>query len=151
MISETASAHARLGSWSIGNIHRVNTGLLECLHTFDHLGGIASLGRHNLNTCHKVATREFLREAGSLGKGHGIDLNALFVHGDGVDSAPPRTQGADRICDQLDVSRCRSTTAADELHAGIDQTLGVFRHVFRRTHVHLPALNIAGHAGIWLR
>src|SRR5262249_35199365 len=59
-------------------------------------------------------------------------------------------RGADGIRNQFDMRRCSSTTATNKLRARLYEALGKLRHVFRRTHVKLPALHVARQARVWL-
>jgi hypothetical protein len=48
------------------------------------------------------------------------------------------------------VSRSGAAAAADEFRTGLDETLSERRHVLRRTHIELAALNITRESGVRL-
>src|SRR5215207_2899317 len=61
-----------------------------------------------------------------------------------------RTHRSDRLRNKLDMRRCRAAAPADKLCAGLDEPPGELRHVFRRAHVKLSTLDVAGQPGIRL-
>src|SRR5262245_36579935 len=144
-------AHARLGARAVGHVDRVDAGLFQTAHAFDHLRGVAAFWRNDLDAGDKLAVGDLIRKPRTFGEGRWFHLRALFGDQDPAAGAAARARRARGVHNLLDVLRRRAAAAADELHSRVDQPLGVFGHVLRGGQIDLTPADVARESGVGLR
>ena len=134
-------AHAVLRARPVGNVHGVDARGLDRVHRLDHLVGVRSFRRRDLDRGHELAVRDLAPQCERFAERRRLVTGALLgrVLALDDDERAPRRQRTHRVGHDLDVLGRRSAAAAEELHAFVDEPLRVLGHVVGRGHVHLPA------------
>ena len=118
--SRRLGRHSRLRTGSVGDVHAVHTRVFQQADRIERLIGVAAFRRQNLDRRYKFTAGDLSSPFRALLGRYNFyidrrQLNHVRTLLSRLADRLPRTHGADRLGDELDVRRRRAAATADEL------------------------------------